>query len=210
MDSDGTLTYRPADDAHGTATIGIRVLDNGGTANGGDDNSPSQSFTVTVDSVNDVPSFTETAVPGEANPTSAEDAPLQTVFGWATNISAGAANESSQTLTFVITGNDNPPCSRPQPSINAAGDLSFKPAANKNGTANLTVHLEDDGGTAQRRRRHQRRPVVLDHGQRRQRSADRRATTSFTVRLGGATASTSRPTTTAAPATPATRSRSRP
>ena len=143
VDSDGTLTYRPVDDAHGTATIGIRVLDNGGTGNGGDNNSPSQSFTVTVDSVNDAPSFTK-----GADPTSSEDAVLQTVFGWATNISAGAANESGQTLTFEITGNDNTALFMTQPSINDVGDLSFRPAANKNGTANLTVRLTDNGGTA--------------------------------------------------------------
>ena len=36
-------------------------MDDGGTANGGVDTSPSQSFTITVTGVNDAPSFTKGA-----------------------------------------------------------------------------------------------------------------------------------------------------
>ena len=32
---DGTLTYTPAANANGSATITLRITDNGGTANGG-------------------------------------------------------------------------------------------------------------------------------------------------------------------------------
>ena len=51
----GTLTYTPAADQHGTATITIKLQDNGGTANGGVDSSATQQFTITVNAVNDVP-----------------------------------------------------------------------------------------------------------------------------------------------------------
>jgi CSLREA domain-containing protein len=44
----GTLAYVPASNAGGTATITIRLQDNGGTANGGIDTSASQSFNITV------------------------------------------------------------------------------------------------------------------------------------------------------------------
>ena len=143
VDSDGTLTYRPADDANGTATIGIRVVDNGGQADGGDDNSPSQTFVVTVDGVNDAPSFTA------QDASAAEDVTvLQQVFDWALNLSAGAANESSQVLTFEILSNDNPTLFATQPTVSSANVLSFKPAANRSGTANLTVRVHDDGGVA--------------------------------------------------------------
>ena len=51
----GTLTFRPAANAHGAAVVEVRVRDNGGTANGGVDTSLPQSFTITVTPVNDPP-----------------------------------------------------------------------------------------------------------------------------------------------------------
>jgi VCBS repeat-containing protein len=43
ISSDGTLTYTPAKDANGTATVTVRTTDNGSTANGGADTSAAQS-----------------------------------------------------------------------------------------------------------------------------------------------------------------------
>ena len=58
----GTLTFTPAANANGGATVTISVTDSGGTANGGVDTStPAQTFTVTVTAVNDEPSFTKGA-----------------------------------------------------------------------------------------------------------------------------------------------------
>lgn len=59
ISSSGTLTFRPADDAFGQAVVTAVLMDNGGTANGGVNISPSQTFTITVNSVNDAPSFCE-------------------------------------------------------------------------------------------------------------------------------------------------------
>jgi hypothetical protein len=66
---------------------------------------------------------------------------------WATGVSAGPANESSQALTFVVA-NDNNALFSVQPAIAANGTLTYTAAANANGTANVTVQLKDDGGTA--------------------------------------------------------------
>src|SRR5262249_30791287 len=44
----GTLTYTPAADANGTATVTVRLHDDGGTAHGGQDTSAAQTFTITV------------------------------------------------------------------------------------------------------------------------------------------------------------------
>lgn len=44
----GTLTYTPAANASGVATVTVRLMDNGGTANGGVDTSAPQLFTITV------------------------------------------------------------------------------------------------------------------------------------------------------------------
>src|SRR5215216_8199087 len=51
----GTLTYTPAADKNGSATVAIKAKDSGGTANGGQDESAEQTFTITVDAVNDAP-----------------------------------------------------------------------------------------------------------------------------------------------------------
>ena len=45
---DGTLTYTPALLALGSATVTVRAVDNGGTANGGVNTSPPQTFTITT------------------------------------------------------------------------------------------------------------------------------------------------------------------
>ncbi len=55
--SNGALTFTPADNAHGIATVSVRVKDNGGTANSGSDTSGSETFTITVTSVNDQPTI---------------------------------------------------------------------------------------------------------------------------------------------------------
>lgn len=51
----GTLTYTPADNANGSALVSVYLTDDGGTADGGDDTSPTQTFTITVNAVNDAP-----------------------------------------------------------------------------------------------------------------------------------------------------------
>jgi alpha-tubulin suppressor-like RCC1 family protein len=51
----GTLTYTPAPDANGIATVTVTATDDGGTANGGDDTSPGQIADITIAAVNDDP-----------------------------------------------------------------------------------------------------------------------------------------------------------
>ena len=81
--ADGTLTYTPAADANGAATVTVSLSDDGGMDNGGVDTSAEQTFTITVTAVNDVPLFT-----AGADETVLEDAGAQSVTGWATGISA--------------------------------------------------------------------------------------------------------------------------
>jgi uncharacterized delta-60 repeat protein len=50
LDANGTLTFTPAANAEGSATITVVLKDNGGIANGGADTSAPQSFTITVTS----------------------------------------------------------------------------------------------------------------------------------------------------------------
>ncbi len=51
----GTLTFRSAPDANGSAIVTVRIHDNGGTANGGVDTSAAHYFNITVTAVNDAP-----------------------------------------------------------------------------------------------------------------------------------------------------------
>jgi hypothetical protein len=51
----GALTYTPALNASGTATITVQLHDSGGTANSGLDTSPAQTFTITILPVNQPP-----------------------------------------------------------------------------------------------------------------------------------------------------------
>ncbi|HXG10475.1 MAG TPA: Ig-like domain repeat protein [Gemmataceae bacterium] len=141
--ANGTLTFTPAPNANGSATVTVRLRDDGGTANGGNDTSAPQTFTITVTPVNDTPSFTK-----GPDVTVQRNAPAQTVPGWATNISAGPADESGQTLTFQITGNTNPSLFAVPPAVSPSGTLTFTPAANTSGSADITVVLRDNGGTA--------------------------------------------------------------
>jgi hypothetical protein len=75
-----------------------------------------------------------------------EDAGLQTV-----NLSGiGAGSGESQTLTITAVSSNptliaNPTVSYTSP--NASGSLSFTPVANGNGTATITVAVQDNGGT---------------------------------------------------------------
>ncbi len=67
VSSAGVLTYTPAPNANGTATVTLRIKDNGGTASGGVDASATQSFTITVNAVNDAPTIS--VAPGGLFPT---------------------------------------------------------------------------------------------------------------------------------------------
>jgi hypothetical protein len=56
--SNGTLSFTPAPDANGSATVSVYLRDSGGTAYGGQDCSPTQTFQIVVNAVNDAPVLT--------------------------------------------------------------------------------------------------------------------------------------------------------
>jgi VCBS repeat-containing protein len=58
---DGTLTYTSAHDANGSATVKVKLHDDGGTAGGGSDTSAEQTFTITITAVNDAPMLHDVA-----------------------------------------------------------------------------------------------------------------------------------------------------
>ena len=136
IDASGTLTYTAAANTSGSAIVTVKLQDNGGTANGGVDQT-TKTLTITVDAVNDAPSFTK-----GADQTVLEDAGSQTVTSWATAISAGT-NEASQLVDFVVS-NNNTALFSAQPAVDASGTLTYTPAPNANGSATVTVHIHGD------------------------------------------------------------------
>ena len=140
------LVFRPSRDANGLnyTTFMFQVQDSGSTSDGGVDLDPvARVFSFDVSSVNDAP----TAIKG-SNQTVLEDAGAQSVANWATGISTGPADEAGQALTFNVTGNSNPGLFSVAPAIATDGTLTYTPAANANGFADITINLSDDGGTA--------------------------------------------------------------
>ncbi|MEP6911728.1 MAG: tandem-95 repeat protein, partial [bacterium] len=133
-----TVAYTPTANEFGNDSFTFRVND--GTANSNEVGTVS----ITINSVNDAPSFTAPASPAAVN----EDVSGQTVTPFVTGISKGPANESGQTLDFVIDTNSHTALFAVQPAISATGTLTYTPAANANGVANITYHLHDNGGTA--------------------------------------------------------------
>ena len=131
----GDLSYTPAADANGTATITIDLSDAGGAVSG------EQSFVITVTPVNDAPTFTI----GDDQTVSSDNG-LTIIQGWATNIDDGDPGPSeNQVLTFEITSNNNVGLFSEGPSVNAVGDLSFTPMEGTAGVASITIVLKDDG-----------------------------------------------------------------
>jgi len=97
--SSRTLSINPVADEFGTSTITVTIT-------GANSQTMTDTFLLTVNSVNDTPSFTK-----GADQNVNEDAGPQTVTNWALGISAGAANESGQ-----ITDVPGKPTTRTAPS----------------------------------------------------------------------------------------------
>lgn len=137
----GTGTSRsavvtPASNQFGVVTITISATDgNGGTS--------SDSFVLTINPVNDAPTLNALT-----NLTVLEDAGPQTVV--LSGISAGVSNETD-TLSFTVTSGT--PSLIPSPGTiaytqgSSTNAFTFAPVANSNGTAVLTVQINDGRGS---------------------------------------------------------------
>jgi hypothetical protein len=162
IDANGELTYTLTADASGSATVTVFVTDSGGTLNGGDDTAPSQTFTITVNAVNDAPLNT---VPGAQATT--EDTTLVFSAGngnalavsdldsgsgpLEVSLSVGSGTltlASSSGLVFSSGANGSTAMtfSGSQASINTALDgLAFDPNSNFNGSDTLSFVTSDLG-----------------------------------------------------------------
>lgn len=137
------LTFTPDADLNGTASLRIDADDQGNTGSGGA-LSDSDSVGITVNAVDDAPTFTLAST----SVTVGEDGGGFGQSGFATGIAPGpatATDEAGQTLGFTVA-NDNNGLFSARPAIDpATGTLTFTPAANARGSATVTVTLADGG-----------------------------------------------------------------
>ncbi|MDJ0655749.1 MAG: Ig-like domain-containing protein [Xanthomonadales bacterium] len=142
VDISGNLTFTVAPDANGSSTFDVRVADSGGTANGGDNLSTAETFTVTVLPVNDPPVFQ-----ADDPPAVAMDSGPQSVASWA-SFGAGASNESGQSVSFAVLDVSEPELFSVIPEVDDQGNLHYTPAPGVSGLSTFSVQISDDGGTA--------------------------------------------------------------
>lgn len=133
FESGQTWSWTPPDDLHGTleAFTVVAVADN-------QESTPAVAVNVSIISVNDAPSFTK-----GPNISVAEDSGAHNSGTWATALNKGAANESAQTLQFIIVSNDNPALFSAAPAVSPSGVVTFTPAPDKNGDATIQLKLRD-------------------------------------------------------------------
>ena len=130
----GTLSYTPALGTFGTATFSVRVKDSGGTANGGQDTSLAQTFTVTVNQV-----FTPPTV-GNDTARIPQGSPATTVDVLA-NDAPAAGTAGGLSVTAATPGANG------AVAIGANGaNVSYRPAAGFSGTDSFTYTVTDANG----------------------------------------------------------------
>jgi CSLREA domain-containing protein len=138
--SNGTLTYTPAPDAFGMATVSVKITDNGGTDNGGVNESVVETFTITVNAVNDAPTvalssgaqcLSDTSASGKLEFTVTDvDSPLNSL-----NLSGSSSNTTLIRNSNLINGGNG--------TNSANRTLTLSAVPKKSGTAIVTVRVSD-------------------------------------------------------------------
>jgi VCBS repeat-containing protein len=137
LNANGSFSYTPTANYNGPDSFTYKASD-------GQLNSNIVTVSITVNAVDDVPSFQLKANPDE---TVFKDSGPQSVAGQVSTYSPGPTNESSQVVDFLVS-NDNTNLFSVQPAISANGTLTYTPAPGAIGTATVTVKAHDNGTTA--------------------------------------------------------------
>jgi len=101
IDNGGTLTFTPASNADGTATVSVQVKDDGGIANGGDDTSQVANFTITVND-NEAPTVSS-ILRDDPDPTNATSVDFTVTFS--ESVTGVGTSDFSLTTTGSASGN---------------------------------------------------------------------------------------------------------
>ena len=138
LQTNGSFVYTPDPDFNGTDTFTYEASDGRGNSDGA-------TVTITVNPVNDDPGFTAGPDIGVSSIAAALGF---TDDQWATDISPGPSNESSQTVSFQVS-TDNDGAFVVTPAVDAGGTLTFTPALTLSQlTVTATVVAQDSGGAA--------------------------------------------------------------
>ena len=138
----GDLTFVPAVDTVGSSSIDVILHDDGGTLNNGKD-VYTDTFQITVEPVNDSPGLSI-----GPDPIVLEDSGPNSFSNWASDFSAGPADESNQTLSCSLT-TGNPDLFSSMPEIDLDdGALTFNTTPDMSGSSIVTITLQDNGGKA--------------------------------------------------------------
>lgn len=130
----GTLTYTPAANASGSATVTIYLTDDGGSANGGDPVSPDQTFTITVNPVNDAP--VAVADPSSGVFGTLEDMPLLVVVP---GVLVNDTDVDGDALQAILVTD----ASHGSVALNANGSFVYTPDAGYYGADSFTYRAYD-------------------------------------------------------------------
>jgi hypothetical protein len=138
----GALSYTSAPDSNGTATISVTLSDNGSNAPPQQNTSAAQTFTITVNPVNDAPTISGIAdlVTNEGTPIAPIAFTVGDVETLAVDLSLSGSS-SNQTLV--------PNANIAFGGTGASRTITISPVAGQIGTTTITVTVTDaDGGTA--------------------------------------------------------------
>jgi adhesin/invasin len=134
LSSNGSFNYTPDPDFNGPDSFTYQ-------ANDGLANSNTATVSITVTPVNDPPGFQS----GPNQVVSASDGAVS-VAGWATGIVPGPTNESSQTVSFQVSTN-NDAAFAALPVVEPSGTLNYTPQTTLSQIdASVTVEALDSGG----------------------------------------------------------------
>src|SRR5215210_6198213 len=141
ISADGTLSYTPAPDANGGATVSVRLHDDGGLDNGGVNTSDPLTFEITVSAVNDAPTVA-VAVGGSCG-TNYRSGTI--------NLTVNDPDGQTQTEVLKLNATSNNKTLVPNANVTFGGSgasrtLTATAASGKTGTATITVTVSD--GTA--------------------------------------------------------------
>jgi hypothetical protein len=131
----GTVSYTPNLNANGADQFTYQVCDTSGLCD-------TATVFLSIIAVNDAPNFT-----AGLDITAAATDPPFSHLGWATAITVGPADESTQSRTFTLVVS-NPSLFSTQPALCSTGDFTFVLQGTLTGFADVQVTLTDSGGTA--------------------------------------------------------------
>ena len=145
ISANGTLTYTPAPNASGTATVTVYLKDNGGTANGGVDQSLPQTFIIRINSLPTTDDKTNaavipstTTVPTDIDNPSGSDIDGTVVAYIINTLPTKGTLYLADGVTVVTVGQELTQAE--------ANGLKFLPNGTTSGTTTFTLSAKDNDG----------------------------------------------------------------